>query len=49
MDTFQLNTYGERIASIYDDLYADYDPAAITARGGHRHRLHCVTIAAIPA
>jgi SAM-dependent methyltransferase len=31
MDTFQANTYGERIAVIYDELYADFDPAAIAA------------------
>lgn len=31
MDTYQSGTYGERIAGIYDDLYTDYDPAAITA------------------
>lgn len=31
MNTFQPNTYGERIAGIYDELYADYDPAAIAA------------------
>jgi len=39
MASYLPNTYGERIAGIYDDLYADYDPAAITAlsqlaRGG---------------
>ena len=27
MDPYQPNTYGERIAGIYDDLYTDYDPA----------------------
>lgn len=31
MDPYQPNTYGERIAGVYDELYADYDPAAITA------------------
>ncbi len=31
MVSYQPNTYGERIAGIYDELYADYDPAAITA------------------
>jgi SAM-dependent methyltransferase len=31
MDPYQPNTYGERIAGIYDELYADYDPAAIAA------------------
>ncbi len=29
MENFREDTYGERIAEIYDDLYADYDPAAI--------------------
>jgi len=29
--TYQIYTCGERIAGIYDDLFADYDPAAITA------------------
>ena len=31
MDNYRENTYGERIAGIYDELYTDYDPAAITA------------------
>jgi SAM-dependent methyltransferase len=31
MHPYLPNTYGERIAGIYDELYADYDPAAITA------------------
>lgn len=31
MENYQDETYGERIAGIYDDLYADYDPAAIGA------------------
>ncbi len=30
MNTYQDETYGERIASIYDDLYSAYDPAMIT-------------------
>jgi SAM-dependent methyltransferase len=39
MDTYQEDTYGERIAGIYDDLYPDFDQAAIgtlqeLARGG---------------
>jgi SAM-dependent methyltransferase len=29
MDTYQEDTYGERIAGIYDDLYPDFDQAAI--------------------
>jgi len=57
MDTYQDNTYGDRIASIYDGLYASYDP---TARGclassprvgapwsSHRDRADCVAFAAI--
>ncbi len=31
MDNYQTETYGERIADIYDEWYADYDVAAITA------------------
>jgi hypothetical protein len=31
MNPYYPNTYGERIAGIYDELYADYDPAAIAA------------------
>jgi len=31
MASYLPNTYGECIAGIYDELYADYDPAAITA------------------
>ena len=31
MASYLPNTFGERIAGIYDELYADYDPAAITA------------------
>ena len=31
MDPYHPNTYGERIAGIYDELYSDYDPAAIAA------------------
>lgn len=31
MDPFLPNTYGERIAGVNDELYADHDPAAITA------------------
>ncbi len=39
MNEYCEETYGERIAGIYDELYAGYDPAAITAldelaRGG---------------
>lgn len=39
MDNYQNNTYGERISSIYDQLYSAYDEAAIQtlaelARGG---------------
>ncbi|MCU0487863.1 MAG: class I SAM-dependent methyltransferase [Anaerolineales bacterium] len=39
MDSYHEETYGERIASVYDSWYADYDPAALTtlaqlARGG---------------
>jgi len=39
MESYQEETYGERIAGIYDDWYAEYDPAAITtlcelAQGG---------------
>jgi SAM-dependent methyltransferase len=39
MDNFHAETYGERIAGIYDDWYAGYDQAIITtlaelARGG---------------
>jgi len=39
MESYQKETYGERIAGIYDDWYAEYDPAVITtlcelARGG---------------
>ncbi len=30
MKEYKEETYGERIAGIYDDLYADYDEAAIT-------------------
>ncbi len=29
MDSYQEDTYGERIASVYDELYAGYDDAAI--------------------
>jgi hypothetical protein len=29
MENYGAETYGERIADIYDDLYAEYDPAAI--------------------
>ena len=31
MENYQDETYGERIAGIYDDLYFDHDPAAIVA------------------
>ncbi len=31
MEKYRPETYGDRIAGIYDDLYGDYDPAAITA------------------
>lgn len=39
MDTYQENTYGERIAGVFDDWYAEYDEASVTflhdlARGG---------------
>jgi SAM-dependent methyltransferase len=30
MDFYHVETYGERIAGVYDDWYADYDPAALT-------------------
>jgi 2-polyprenyl-3-methyl-5-hydroxy-6-metoxy-1,4-benzoquinol methylase len=30
MEDYRPETYGERIAGVYDELYADYDPAAIT-------------------
>jgi hypothetical protein len=29
MADYNPTTYGERIASLYDELYSDYDPAAI--------------------
>jgi SAM-dependent methyltransferase len=29
MERYQRETYGERIAAIYDELYAIYDPAAV--------------------
>jgi SAM-dependent methyltransferase len=31
MQNYRPETYGERIAGVYDELYADHDPAAITA------------------
>lgn len=31
MKDYGPETYGERIAGVYDEMYADYDPAAITA------------------
>jgi SAM-dependent methyltransferase len=39
MDSYQKDTYGDRIAGVYDELYAEYEPAAITtlkelAQGG---------------
>lgn len=39
MDTYKDDTYGERIAGVYDDWYAEYDDATLTtlrelARGG---------------
>lgn len=39
MEEYGPETYGERIARVYDDMYAEYDPAVITvlnrlARGG---------------
>lgn len=39
MDSYHEETYGERMAGVYDSWYADYDPAALTtleqlARGG---------------
>ncbi len=39
MNTYQTETYGERIAGVYDDWYASYDDAAVTtlrelAQGG---------------
>ena len=39
MDTYQEDTYGERIAGVYDDWYAGYDEAAVAtlrelAQGG---------------
>lgn len=39
MDTYQEDTYGERIAGVYDDWYAEYDDAALVtlrelAQGG---------------
>lgn len=30
MEDYGAETYGERIAGVYDELYADHDPAAIT-------------------
>lgn len=30
MDEYRPETYGERIADVYDELYAEYDPAAIS-------------------
>jgi SAM-dependent methyltransferase len=33
MDSYQKETYGERIAGIYDELYAGYDPAAVETLG----------------
>jgi SAM-dependent methyltransferase len=40
MDSYQEDTYGERVAGIYDEWYAKYDDAMIEtlaelARGGH--------------
>jgi hypothetical protein len=29
MQEYDETTYGQRVAEIYDELYADYDPAAI--------------------
>src|ERR687886_408624 len=39
MNTYEAETYGERVADVYDDWYADYDAAMIDvlaelARGG---------------
>jgi hypothetical protein len=31
MDNYQEETYGERIASIYDEWYADYEAPTIAA------------------
>jgi ubiquinone/menaquinone biosynthesis C-methylase UbiE len=33
MDKYQKETYGERIAGIYDELYAVYEPAAVETLG----------------
>ena len=40
MDRYQEETYGQRVAGVYDEWYAGYDPAAIEtlkelAQGGH--------------
>jgi SAM-dependent methyltransferase len=29
MDDFREDTYGQRVAAVYDEWYADYDPAAV--------------------
>jgi ubiquinone/menaquinone biosynthesis C-methylase UbiE len=29
MADYNPTTYGQRIASLYDELYSDYDPAAV--------------------
>ncbi|MCJ2533548.1 MAG: hypothetical protein LN411_06505, partial [Candidatus Thermoplasmatota archaeon] len=39
MDNYREDTYGERIACVYDDWYAEYDDATVTtlrelAQGG---------------
>ncbi len=31
MDDYRPETFGEHIAGVYDDMWADFDPAAITA------------------
>lgn len=33
MTIYQANTYGERIADVYDDWYVSYDEAAVTVLG----------------
>ena len=33
MDKYQKETYGERIAGIYDELYPGYDPAMVETLG----------------
>jgi hypothetical protein len=42
MDNYQEETYGERIAGIYDEWYPDYEAPAIAAL----HRLAAILILA---